>query len=287
MFPSKKGRTFHVCFTIQSTEEKQNKTKKERFFEEPNRYRNMFRSTDFDRYVEKESLKVKAFYVRFTGLPTREFSPDSLTLLYPPRINEAAFELDGSKIRPDSPAFVTLHRVVKGGEAIYGCREPVRVWEGIRFEVYMSEERVVKGIFRKEDGDKWKIECECEMEEGAAEVVVAAEGHVATSTMARKHRRRRRRKQFECLEEIPEEREEGRESDDSVCFCTCSGGESEEGEWESVEWTAEMESEAEGMGWAVDLGIWVMCLGVGYLVSKASTKTLRSGGRRRRTRSLF
>lgn len=269
--------------------EKQNKTKqkKERFFEEPNRYRNMCRSTDFDRYVEKESLKVKAFYVRFTGLPTREFLPDSLTLLYPPRINEAAFELDGSKIRPDSPAFVTLHRVVKGGEAIYGCREPVRVWEGIRFEVYMSEERVVKGIFRKEDGDKWKIECECEMEEGAAEVVVAAEGHVATSTMARKHRRRRR-KQFECLEEIPEEREEGRESDD-VCFCTCSCGESDdgEGEWESVEWTAEMESEAEGMGWAVDLGIWVMCLGVGYLVSKASTKSLRSGGRRRRTRSLF
>ncbi|CAH8382865.1 unnamed protein product [Eruca vesicaria subsp. sativa] len=251
----------------------------------------MCRSTDFDRYVEKESLKVKAFYVRFTGLPTRDFSPDSLTLLYPPRINEAAFELDGSKIRPDSPAFVTLHRVVKGGEAIYGCRERVRVWEGIRFEVYMSEERVVKGIFRKEEGgDKWKIECECEMEEGAAEVVVAAEGHVATSTMARRHRRRRKHMMFECLEEIPEEREEGREREDSVCFCTCGGGESEdgEGEWESVEWTAEMESEAEGMGWAVDVGIWVMCLGVGYLVSKASAKSLRSGGgRRRRTRSFF
>ncbi|KAJ4913034.1 Uncharacterized protein Rs2_07655 [Raphanus sativus] len=249
----------------------------------------MCRSTDFDRYVEKESLKVKAFYVRFTGLPTTGefFLPDSLTLLYPPRINEAAFELDGSKIRPDSPAFVTLHRVVKGGEAIYGCRERVRVWEGIRFEVYMSEERVVKGIFRKEEGgDEWKIECECEMEEGAAEVVVAAEGHVATSTMARKHRRRRKGKQFECLEEIPEEREEGRELDEGVCLCTCDGGDGE-GEWESVEWTAEMESDAEGMGWAVDLGIWVMCLGVGYLVSKASTKTLRSGGSRRRRTSFF
>ncbi|CAA7037373.1 unnamed protein product [Microthlaspi erraticum] len=246
----------------------------------------MCRSTDFDRYVEKESLKVKAFYVRFTGLPTREFLPDSLTLLYPPRINEAAFELEGSKIRPDSPAFVTLHRVVKGGDAVYGSRERVRVWEGIRFEVYMSEERVVKGIFRKDEGDEWKLECECEMEEeGAAEVVVAAEGHVATSTMARKHRRRKHRVGFECLEEIPEERGEGREMDDGVCFCTCSGGGSDdgEGEWESLEWTAEMESEAEGMGWAVDLGIWVMCLGVGYLVS---TKTLRSG-RRRRTRTFF
>lgn len=251
----------------------------------------MCRSPDFERYVEKESLKVKAFFVRFTGLPTREFLPDSLTLLYPPRINEAAFELDGSKIRPDSPAFVTLYRVVKGGDVIYGSRERVRVWEGIRFEVYMSEERVIKGIFRKEEVDKWKLECECEMEEeGAAEVVVAAEGHVATATMARKHRRRRKQRVgFECLEEIPEEREEGRESDGGVCFCTCSGGgESDdgEGEWKEVEWTAEMESETEGMGWAVDLGIWVMCLGVGYLVSKASTKTLTSG-RRRRTTTFF
>lgn len=251
----------------------------------------MCRSPDFERYVEKESLKVKAFFVRFTGLPTREFLPDSLTLLYPPRINEAAFELDGSKIRPDSPAFVTLYRVVKGGDVIYGSRERVRVWEGIRFEVYMSEERVIKGIFRKEEVDKWKLECECEMEEeGAAEVVVAAEGHVATATMARKHRRRRKQRVgFECLEEIPEEREEGRESDGGVCFCTCSGGgesDDREGEWEEVEWTAEMESETEGMGWAVDLGIWVMCLGVGYLVSKASTKTLTSG-RRRRTTTFF
>lgn len=188
----------------------------------------MCRSPDFERYVEKESLKVKAFFVRFTGLPTRGFLPDSLTLLYPPRINEAAFELDGSKIRPDSPAFVTLHRVVKGGDVIYGSRERVRVWEGIRFEVYMSEERVIKGIFRKDEGDKWKLECECEMEEeGAAEVVVAAEGHVATATMARKHRRRRKQR------------------------------------------------------------IWVMCLGVGYLVSKASTKTLTSGRRRRTRRTFF
>jgi flavin-dependent dehydrogenase len=250
----------------------------------------MCRSPDFERYVEKESLKVKAFFVRFTGLPTRGFLPDSLTLLYPPRINEAAFELDGSKIRPDSPAFVTLHRVVKGGDVIYGSRERVRVWEGIRFEVYMSEERVIKGIFRKDEGDKWKLECECEMEEeGAAEVVVAAEGHVAKATMARKHRRRRKQKiGFECLEEIPEEREEGRDSDGGVCFCTCSGESDDgEGEWEEVEWTAEMESETEGMGWAVDLGIWVMCLGVGYLVSKASTKTLTSGRRRRTRRTFF
>lgn len=86
-----------------------------------------------------------------------------------------------------------LYRVVKGGEVIYGCRELVWVWEGIWFEVYMSEERVVKGIFRKEDGDKWKIECECEMEEGVVEVVVVVEGYVVMLMMVRKYRRRRRK----------------------------------------------------------------------------------------------
>lgn len=84
------------------------------------------------------------------------------------------------------------------------------------------------------------------------------------------------------MEEIFEEREEGRELDD-VCFCMCSCGEFDdgEGEWELVEWMVEMELEVEGMGWVVDLGIWVMCLGVGYLVFKVFIKFLRSGGRRR------
>ncbi|XP_010541861.1 PREDICTED: uncharacterized protein LOC104815238 [Tarenaya hassleriana] len=229
----------------------------------------MCRSPDFEQYMERESLKIKAFFLRFTGLPTRGHLPDSLTLLYPPRINEAALELDGSKIRPDSPAFVTLHRVVKGGEAVYGSRERVRVWEGVRFEVFMREERVIKGIFRKDEREKWKLECECEMEEeeGTAEVVVATEGNVeAAATVARRQRRRtRRRMGFDCMEEIPEQKEVERESDGGCC-CRCRG----------EEWTEEMDSsEIEGVRWAVDLGIWVMCLGVGYLVTKASSKSFR------------
>jgi hypothetical protein len=72
------------------------------------------------------------------------------TLLYLPRINEQALDVDGSNIRPDSPAFVTLYRVMKSrtreGEVVFRSREPVRAGKEVRFEVYLREERVVKGI---------------------------------------------------------------------------------------------------------------------------------------------
>ncbi len=59
--------------------------------------------------------------------------------------------MDGLSVRPYSPTFLTLHRVVKSrtreGEAVLGSREPVRAGEGVRFEVYPREERVIKGAF--------------------------------------------------------------------------------------------------------------------------------------------
>jgi hypothetical protein len=58
--------------------------------------------------------------------------------------------VDGSKVRPDSPVFVTLYRVVKcrtrEGEVLFGSGEPVRASKEVRFEVFPREERVVKGI---------------------------------------------------------------------------------------------------------------------------------------------
>lgn len=48
------------------------------------------------------------------------------------------------------------------------------------------------------------------------------------------------------------------------------------------------EVEMEGVRWAVDVGIWVVCLGVGFLVSKASsTRIIRQRRRRGRSRFLF
>ncbi|XP_059642888.1 uncharacterized protein LOC132284778 [Cornus florida] len=264
-------------------------------------------------FQQYDRLKIKDFYLRLSvsNAHTKTL-PDSLTLYYLPRISESPLDVDGSNIRPDSPAFVTLHRLIssaaaadtvsKGNSgAIYGSRERVRASEGVRFEVYLRDEKLLKGIFRKDedDDDQWKLDCKCVLERDLvgvdvkeAEVCVAAEGHAAAmaQTVEMVVKRKRRVKCFQGLEEIPEEREvDDTESDGCYCgSCSCSsngdevemrsggGGWSEEDEIdENRRDEMEIETEMEGVRWAVDVGIWVMCLGVGFLVSKASSKTLR------------
>ncbi|KAG2680706.1 hypothetical protein I3843_11G111600 [Carya illinoinensis] len=261
----------------------------------------MCRSTDYHRYLSYSRdcrLRIRAFFVQFSGLNARIPLPASVTLLYLPRINENALDVDGVSIRPGSPVFVTLHRVVtaktRDGEAVFGSRERVRASEGVRFEVYLREEKVLKGIFRKDEGDEWKLECKCAVEVGEvevseAEVCVAVEGHVAMNERVEIVARRRKNKSRGCgwLEEIPEEREEEDTTHESYgCWCSC--GEEEISGWDGGEvgekWGEEdssklvgMEKEMEGVRWAVDVGIWAMCLGVGFLVSKASARRLRRG----------
>ncbi|CAB4280274.1 unnamed protein product [Prunus armeniaca] len=151
----------------------------------------MCRSTDYHGFQpRRDRLKIRAFFLRFSGLNTRAPLPESLTLSFLPRINENELEIDGSKIRPDTPAFLTLYRVVnakvKDGEVIFGSRERVEAGDGIRFEVYLREEKVLKGTFRKDEGQEWKLECKCALESESvareiaeAQVCVAVEGHVA------------------------------------------------------------------------------------------------------------
>ncbi|PQQ01534.1 uncharacterized protein Pyn_33816 [Prunus yedoensis var. nudiflora] len=153
----------------------------------------MCRSTDYHGFQpRRDRLKIRAFFLRFS---------------------ENELEIDGSKIRPDTPAFLTLYRVVnakvKDGEVIFGSRERVEAGDGIRFEVYLREEKVLKGTFRKDEGQEWKLECKCALESESvsvateiaeAQVCVAVEGHVA---MIEGHRNCG----FKRLEEIPEEGE--------------------------------------------------------------------------------
>ncbi|KAJ4711811.1 NADP-specific glutamate dehydrogenase [Melia azedarach] len=252
----------------------------------------MCRSTDFQRlYVNhRDCLKVKSFFVRLSNLQAmKKKLPYSLTLVYLPRINETALEISGKNIRSDSPAFVTLHRVItvktEDGEVIYGSREPVVASEGVTFELYLGEEKVIKGIFRKGE-DEWKLECKSVLEKKIgmagddvprADVCVGLDGHVVMTQrveMVVKMARSKRRTFCNGLQEIPEERET--ETDVSKfesdgCCSSCGDGESRSDGLDDLE----EEINVNGVRWAVDVGIWVMCLGVGYLVSKASAKGLR------------
>ncbi|KAI3469129.1 hypothetical protein Pfo_025792 [Paulownia fortunei] len=230
---------------------------------------------------ERERLKIKAFYTQLSApcSKNRTHLPDCLTLHYLPRINGSPMEINGSNIRPDSHAFLTLHRVLSKESSrgiIYASRERVAVCEGVRFEIYVGDVKVLKGIFRKDEGENWKMECKLDdVVEGVkdAEVSVAAEGQTAAMSekveMVADGRRRRRRKCCE-LEEIPEEREEGEFGSEMCRCCDCGGEKGIDGR------DYEMEVEMEGVRWALDVGIWVVCLGVGYLVSRASSsKRLR------------
>lgn len=222
-------------------------------------------------------LKIKSFYLQLSI--SQKHLPDSLTLYYLPRINGSPLEINQSKIRSDSPAFVTLHRLAivsaSNGAVFFGSREKVWASEGVRFEVYLRDDKFLKGIFRKDEGaDTWRMECGCGIESEAvaaevrsAEVTVAAEGGVEMREKVEMVVRKKRRCFRGMMEEIPEVESEG-ESDGYYCCCNCGEAAAEEEE-------EEVEREVEGVNWAVDVGIWVMCLGVGYLVSKASTTRRR------------
>ncbi|KAK9197599.1 hypothetical protein WN944_012782 [Citrus x changshan-huyou] len=259
----------------------------------------MCRSADIQGFYfnnHKDRLKAKSFFVRLSRLlatQEKKMLPEFLTLVYLPRINETALEISGKDIRPDTPAFVTLYRVVTAktddGEVIYGSREPVVVTDAVSFEVYFDEEKVLKGIFRKDEAD-WRLKCKCVLDReigdvngAVAEVYVGLDGHAAIiERVVLKSKRRNnhhyinshRRMTFDLeLEEIPEERGvESEPESDGCCSCSCScscGSDVDVQDEEAIH------LELDGVRWAVDVGIWVMCLGVGYLVSKASAKSLR------------
>ncbi|XP_060206725.1 uncharacterized protein LOC132634719 [Lycium barbarum] len=237
---------------------------------------------------EKDRLKIKGFYLHLSfSSPTKNVPvPDYLTLHYLPRISESPLEINDSKIRSNSPGFVTLHRVVSAEKVttkgvIYGSRDRVKASEGVKFEIFMGDVKVIKGIFMKDYErieENWRIDCKCALENDdfqvkGAEVCVAVEEHAAViaekvEMTVRKRRSSRRRSCFQKLEEIPEQNEF------ELDTCCCSECEGEEEDSDGGD-TAEMAEE--GVGWAVDVGIWVMCLGVGvgYLVSRASSKSLR------------
>ncbi|XP_068651554.1 uncharacterized protein At1g01500 [Aristolochia californica] len=249
------------------------------------------------RLDQRDTLRIRSFHLHLTFTPPAAATrlPETLTLLYLPRINGNLLEINEAKINPNSPALVALHRLHRSRDPVFASTDRVRASEGVRFEVLAKEDWLLKGVFRRggegDDRDKWRLECNCTLEDGAlqvsaAEVRVVDErcGEMREKVEMVPRRRRRRPWVFLGLEEIPEEREVEVEAD----CCNCEEGvmDREDEEMEEIEGlneTGMMEKEMETVRWAVDLGIWAMCLGVGVLVTKASAKSLL----RRRKRFLI
>ncbi|XP_021727495.1 uncharacterized protein LOC110694641 [Chenopodium quinoa] len=247
----------------------------------------MCRTTDYyhrqDRFLRLKAISLQLSLTSATAAVS--LLPESLTLVFLPRINGGLLEINGSKIRPDSPAFITLHRVLNS-DLIFTSKDRIRACDGVVFEVHLAGNRLLHGGFRQYDDGDFKMECKLmeEREFGVreADVFVVSEngGLMREKAVAKRRRRRRNCRKFEvALDEIPEEREcdvveDEEEGSGEVCCC-CDEAESESDGGDEVEFDRMVEEEMEGVRWAVDVGIWVVCLGVGFLVSKASTRNLR------------
>ncbi|XP_062217049.1 uncharacterized protein LOC133917093 [Phragmites australis] len=218
------------------------------------------------------ALEIRAFYLR---LSSRAAAPAELTLVYLPAIGGAALGLNGRALPPAAPAEVRLRQVAgpAGDAAAYASADRVTAAEGARFEVYTGKERAAEGVFsRRRGGEGWRVECSRATHASVAEVVVLAEGGVLMTGKARASRR------LGCgatrLEGIPEE------ATDVGWGCECGAcGE----EWEVVSdesddgeaWKDE-EVEVETVRWAMEMGVWALCLGVGLLATARQFRRKRA-----------
>ncbi|KAK9103943.1 hypothetical protein Sjap_021197 [Stephania japonica] len=279
---------------------------------------------------DESLLEMKAFYVRFSMNDDdvdeqRKLIPPSITLVYLPRQTQtqtqththmmmsssssSSLQINGSIIRPESTAFVTLHRLpLNDDEVVFCSRDVIRVSQGVEFQVYVREHQVFKGSLRSRSrSSSWQLECKCELDMIMSQQAVLLGLPLISDAMLclqltsnncvapiittcrvdmRRRGRRHQRRYYYCtgkvvqqqqqqlqLEEIPEESEldlsfyhDHHHQHPTTTTTSPSPSNSSEDDDDAVE------MELEGVRWAVDLGIWVLCLGLGYFVSKASSK---------------
>ncbi|CAN6302586.1 unnamed protein product [Urochloa humidicola] len=222
------------------------------------------------------TLDIRAFYLRLSSSSSSSSpaaqAPADLTLVYHPAIGGAALALNGRTLPPAAPADVTLRKVA--GDA-YASADRVAAAEGARFEVYAGKEIAAEGVFFRRrriesiDGGDWRVECRRAAPGPAtpvpvAEVVVLAEGGVLMRDRARAASRRGMG--LGCgasrLEGIPEEATDLGWG----CHCGSCGGDDDSDNGEA--WKEEEDGvEAETVRWAMEMGVWAVCLGVGLLAT--------------------
>ncbi|KAF8780370.1 hypothetical protein HU200_001482 [Digitaria exilis] len=226
------------------------------------------------------TLDVRAFYLRLSTSAPAASPPAELALVYHPAIGGAALALNGRALPPTAPAEVPLRRVA--GDA-YASADHVAAAEGARFEVYAGKEMVAEGVFRFRRRPRegaveagWRVQCRRAVAPAAAvvaaEVVVLAEGGVLMRDRARAATSRRG---IGCgatrLEGIPEEATDF----GFGCGCRCGDEEWEVVAGESDDGESWKEEEVETVRWAMEMGVWAVCLGVGLLATASRFRRKR------------
>ncbi|WVZ55156.1 hypothetical protein U9M48_005855 [Paspalum notatum var. saurae] len=226
-------------------------------------------------------LDIRAFYLRLSSASASASpAPAELTLVYLPAIGGAALALNGRALPPAAPAQVRLRRVAAAdgdSAAAYASADRVAAADGARFEVFAGKEAAAEGAFARRRAEGWRVECRRAGPSppvAVAEVVVLAEGGAMMRGRARAPGRAHgARCGATRLEGIPEE------ATDVGWGCQCECGACGDDAWEVVGDEDESSSddgdackdeeaaEMETVRWAVEMGAWAVCLGVGLLAT--------------------
>ncbi|KAJ1376040.1 hypothetical protein SESBI_50360 [Sesbania bispinosa] len=227
-----------------------------------------------------DPFTITAFFVRLWPSDLELDAYDSLTLLlHLPLNNNNKTVTEIPFPTTTKPAILTLRRMCNtDGHVIFGSKETVHVatTKVLKFQLYAGEAKMLKGAIRK-DRD-WKLKCfKCELPSAFSsisevELLVGLDGHVPirervikTRNNNNKHRRNRTNNKLK-LEDIPEETE---------LHIDNQGGDAEVNR-EIEEACVHLEMDLEVLRRSLDMGIWVLCLGLGFMVSKASITRFRS-----------
>ncbi|XP_027346589.1 uncharacterized protein LOC113858249 [Abrus precatorius] len=196
------------------------------------------------------SFTVTAFFVRFrTSTWESKLSPlpDSLALIL--------------SLPPYSLSLTRIRQAKTQGHVIFGSKQRVRATtQAMNFQLHAGETKLLKGVIRKHDRNNWRLEC-CKWELpislsiSEVELLVALDGvePVRERVVVKRNNK---------LEDIPEETE--LPSDNSA-----------DANAEVEEARTNLEMDLEVLKWAMDVGIWVLCLGFGYMLSRASKPNIR------------
>ncbi|KAH0459241.1 hypothetical protein IEQ34_012055 [Dendrobium chrysotoxum] len=180
-------------------------------------------------------------------------------LIYVPRTSATLLEINGAKIPPNKPAPIVLHRdrlveAESDTEVVYASTDQVFASDGQRFEVNFGGEKSLKGIFQRDV--RWVLECELIGLNMLMQISVVIDQGV----LIRERVKLRRNRFCQKLSVIQEDDEE----------------EMVESNYLKHEHGIDDGNEVgnKGVSWAINIGILVASLGVGFFIFRAPLKSL-------------
>lgn len=221
------------------------------------------------------ALRLRSFQLHLaTPMNRRSVVPKSLTLIYLSRSNASSLEINGAEISTGERVPFVLRRMGAAETAIddefevaFESTDRVCADDEFGFEVCVDGGRAVEGVFSRR-GARWALGCR------AVRLAVEAEVRVVTDEgfLMREKVKQRRKRVCRKLPERPWEDEEEKEDEQEQAEEQEMRESSDWNRWERKGKDSKERAKTRGFSWAVNVGIFVACVGVGLFVFRGSLK---------------